>query len=109
PHLRKILRRHILLPGIAAAALSGWFGLPLLLPLPPSLDSAPQASPVILDRHGRELHRLTLPDHSRTSPVSLKDLPTELIDCTIAAVAKCFRSHDGLDFAAPFRSVRDAV
>lgn len=109
PHLRKILRRRILLPGIAAAALSGWFGLPLLLPLPPSLDSAPQASPVILDRHGRELHRLTLPDHSRTSPVSLKDLPTELIDCTIAAEDKRFRSHDGLDFAATFRSVRDAV
>ena len=108
---RQLLRRkRILLPGTAlAAALFGWFLLPLFFPLPTSLTDNPSASPVLLDRDGKPLHHLVLPDFTRSSPVALDQVPADLIACTLAAEDKRFRSHGGIDLLATARAAKDAV
>ncbi len=108
--LQKLRRKRILLPGIALlAALFCWFLLPLFFPIPGSLTQDPAASPVLLDRHGRPLHRLVLPDYTRSAPVTLDQIPTDLIACTLAAEDKRFFTHGGIDLAAILRAARDAV
>ena len=106
---RQLLRRkRILLPGIALAAiLFGWFLLPLCLPLPAALTEHPSASPVLLDRHGKPLHHLVLPDFTRRAPVALGEVPADLIACTLAAEDKRFRSHGGIDLLATARAAGD--
>lgn len=107
PRIQKLRKRlGIATLALAAAVLTGWYGLPWLVPLPDGIFEKP-ASPVILDRHGEPLHRLTLPDHTRRSPVPLADLPPDLIACTLAAEDKRFRDHGGIDFLATARSARD--
>jgi len=108
---RQLLRRkRFLLPGTAlAAALFGWFLLPLFFPLPTSLTDNPSASPVLLDRDGKPLHHLVLPDFTRSSPVALDQVPADLIACTLAAEDKRFRSHGGIDLLATARAAKDAV
>ena len=103
-------RKRILLPGTAlAAALFGWFLLPLFFPLPTSLTDNPSASPVLLDRHGKPLHHLVLPDFTRSTPVALDQVPADLVACTLAAEDKRFRSHGGIDLLATARAAKDAV
>ena len=103
-------RKRILLPGTAlAAALFGWFLLPLFFPLPTSLTDNPSASPVLLDRHGKPLHHLVLPDFTRSAPVALDQVPADLVACTLAAEDKRFRSHGGIDLLATARAAKDAV
>jgi penicillin-binding protein 1C len=96
---------------LACAALGGWilawFALPFAVPLPESLSGAPPASPVILDRHGTPIHRLTLPDFSRGRPVALRDIPREFIDCTLAAEDRRFYGHGGVDLLATARAAFD--
>lgn len=108
---RQLLRRkRILIPGTAlAAVLFGWFLLPLFFPLPTTLTDNPSASPVLLDRHGKPLHHLVLPDFTRSSPVSLDEVPADLIACTLAAEDKRFRSHSGIDLLATARAAKDAL
>ena len=108
---RQLLRRkRVLLPGTAlAAALFGWFLLPLFFPLPTSLTDNPSASPVLLDRHGKPLHHLVLPDFTRSTPVALDQVPADLVACTLAAEDKRFRSHGGIDLLATARAAKDAV
>jgi penicillin-binding protein 1C len=106
----KLRRKRILIPGTAlAAALFGWFLLPLFFPLPASLTDNPAASPVLLDRHGRPLHHLVLPDFTRSSPVTLDEVPADLVACTLAAEDKRFRSHGGIDLLATARAAKDAL
>ena len=106
----KLRRKRILLPGAAlAAALSGWFLLPLFFPLPAALTENPAASPVLLDRHGKPLHHLVLPDFTRSSPVTLDEIPADLVACTLAAEDKRFRSHGGIDLLATARAAKDAL
>ncbi len=107
---RSLRRKRVLLPGtVLAAALFGWFLLPLFLPLPAALTANPTASPVLLDRHGKPLHHLVLPDFSRSAPVALDEVPADLIACTIAAEDKRFRSHGGIDLLATARAAKDAA
>ncbi len=108
---RQLLRRkRILFPGTAlAAALFGWFLLPLFFPLPTSLTDNPSASTVLLDRDGKPLHHLVLPDFTRSTPVALDQVPADLIACTLAAEDKRFRSHGGIDLLATARASKDAV
>lgn len=108
---RKLLfRKRILLPGTAlAAVLFCWFLLPLFFPLPVALTDNPSASPVLLDRHGKPLHHLVLPDFTRSSPVTLDEVPADLIACTLAAEDKRFRSHGGIDLLATARAAKDAL
>ena len=102
----RLKKRHSLPLGLALAAAGAWFGLPWLVPLPEGLGES-TASPVVLDRHGVPIHRLTLPDHTRRDPVALADVPRELIDCTLAAEDKRFHDHGGIDLLATARSGRD--
>jgi penicillin-binding protein 1C len=106
----KLRRKRILLPGTAlAAALFGWFLLPLFLPLPAALTDNPSASPVLLDRHGKPLHHLVLPDFTRSAPVTLDEVPADLVACTLAAEDKRFRSHGGIDLLATARAAKDSL
>jgi len=98
---------------LAIAALSlwmlGWFALPFAVPLPESLakDEEIPASPVVVDRRGEPIHRLTLPDFTRGRPVALREIPQEFIDCTLAAEDRRFRRHGGVDLLAVGRAAFD--
>ncbi|HEY1123221.1 MAG TPA: penicillin-binding protein 1C [Haloferula sp.] len=107
---RRLLRRkRLAIPAaLVAAGLFSWFILPWCIPLPPGLIEAP-ASPVLLDRNGKPLHHLVLPDFTRSAPVSLEEVPTDLIASTIAAEDKRFRQHGGVDLIATVRATKDAV
>ncbi|MFD0895499.1 transglycosylase domain-containing protein [Luteolibacter ambystomatis] len=94
---------------LAALWAFGWFVLPFLVPLPAGLGTEPAASPVLLDRHGEPIRRLTLDDFSRSEPVTLADLPPDFIACTLAAEDKRFFQHGGVDLLATCRAVRDLV
>lgn len=84
-----------------------WFALPFTVPLPESLSGAAPVSPVVLDRHGKPIHRLTLPDSTRAETVSLTDLPPDFIACTLAAEDKRFLHHGGVDLLAGMRAIKD--
>lgn len=103
-------RKRFLLPGAAlAGGLFVWFGLPFCFTLPEDLTKNPAASPVLLDRNGLPLHHLVLPDFTRSTPVSLDEIPPDLVACTIAAEDKRFYSHGGVDLLATARAAKDAV
>ncbi|MEP4078245.1 penicillin-binding protein 1C [Haloferula sp.] len=101
----KRFKRRLLL-GAAALALSTWYLLPHAFPLPHSLTETPN-SPTLLDRHGEPLHHLTLPDFTRSQPVTLSEIPPDLIACTLAAEDKRFHSHGGIDLIATARAAKD--
>ncbi|WP_367870984.1 penicillin-binding protein 1C [Luteolibacter sp. Populi] len=106
----RLRRKRVLLPGLAVVAgLLCWFVLPFCLTLPASLAENPSASPVLLDRNGEPLHHLVLPDFTRSSPVSLDEIPADLVACTLAAEDRRFRSHGGVDLLATARAAKDAV
>lgn len=86
-----------------------WFALPFCVPLPERLMENPQASPLFLDRHGEVISRLTLPDSSRAAPISIDQIPPDLIACTLAAEDKRFYDHGGIDLLATVRAARDFV
>jgi penicillin-binding protein 1C len=107
---RRLLRRkRLAIPAaLVAAGLFAWFVLPWCIPLPTGLTETP-ASPVLLDRNGKPLHHLVLPDFTRSAPVTLEEVPADLIACTIAAEDKRFRQHGGIDLLATARATKDAV
>ena len=105
-----VRRKRVLVPGIAlAAALFSWFVLPRCFDLPASLMENPAGSPVLLDRNGEALHHLVLPDFTRSSPVTLAEIPADLVACTLAAEDRRFRSHGGIDLLATARAAKDAM
>jgi len=105
---RFLRRKRVTLPlALAAVWATVWFALPFAVPLPEGLSGAAPVSPVVLDRHGRPIHRLTLPDATRAETVSLADLPSDFIACTLAAEDKRFRHHGGIDPLAGMRAVKD--
>jgi penicillin-binding protein 1C len=97
--------RHVLMLVFLAAL--GWFVSPFCVSLPAGLLDPPSASPVILDRHGTPVTHLTLPDSSRSTPLSFDRFPPDLIACTLAAEDKRFYQHNGVDFLATVRATRD--
>ncbi len=107
--LRPPTPRRVILYTLAAAILAalGWFVAPFCVPLPQGLLANPHASPVILDRHGTPITHFTLPDSSRSSPVTPDQIPPDLIACTLAAEDKRFYQHDGVDLLATGRAARD--
>lgn len=94
------------LGGLATAGALGWFVLPWCVDLPLGLNEV-DASPRLLDRNGEPLHHLTLPDFTRRTPVTLEELPGDLIACTLAAEDKRFHQHSGIDLLATARAARD--
>jgi penicillin-binding protein 1C len=110
-NIRRYLRRkRVFIPLFMGVTwLLGWYAAPFMVSLPQGLKVEPLASPVILDRHGEPIRRLTLNDYSRNERVSLQDLPPDLIACTLAAEDKRFWSHSGVDLLATGRAARDFV
>lgn len=103
-------RRLIRLAGATVLLwVSGWFVAPFCVSLPPALEVKPAASPVLLDREGRPISHLTLPDSSRSTPLALTEIPADLIHCTLAAEDKRFFSHGGIDLLATARASRDLL
>jgi penicillin-binding protein 1C len=107
----RTIRRHSWAMLAALACLAGlvWFVLPWCVPIPRDLLENPDASPVVLDRHGEPVSRLTLPDFTRSSPVPNDRLPADLIHCTLAAEDKRFYQHGGVDLLATGRAARDLL
>ena len=102
--------RRRILRSLAAAGLLGalgWFVLPFAVPLPVKLTGKVVASPVLLDRHGTPILHLTLPDSTRSSPLTADGIPADLTACTLAAEDKRFHTHGGIDPLATLRAGRD--
>ena len=95
----------LFVPAILAASV--WFLLPWAFPLPPGLTGETKGSPVLLDRHGAPIRHLVSEDFTRSNPVSLSEIPQQLIACTLAAEDKRFYSHHGIDLLATARSAFD--
>jgi penicillin-binding protein 1C len=106
PNRRKLVRYFV---AAAALALAGWYVLPFCVSPPPGLLENPDASPVVVDRHGLVISHVALPDASRCAPVSLAEFPPDLLACTLAAEDKRFYSHGGVDFLATARAARDLL
>ena len=101
---RRIIR---MLISAVLTALLGWFVLPFAVPLPPALFADREASPVFLDRHGKPIMHLALPDASRAASFTLDRVPPDLIACTLAAEDKRFYRHGGIDLLATARAAWD--
>jgi penicillin-binding protein 1C len=103
-------KRRTILYIVGAFVLTGvlaWFGLPFAVSLPSGLKEVPQASPILLDRHGTPIQYLTLPNSSRSAPLLAGEIPADLIACTLAAEDKRFYDHGGIDPLATLRASRD--
>ncbi len=90
-------------------AAAGWFILPFAIPLPRPLLAEQKSSPVLIDRHGRILQHFASLDGTRAAPVFASALPADLVACTLAAEDKRFRSHDGIDFLATARALKNGI
>jgi len=104
-------RRRLLRLAVAAVALwlLGWYALPFCITLPDGIVGDPPRSPLVLDRDGRPIHHLTLPDHTRARPLAWEEIPADLIAATLAAEDKRFFRHGGVDFLATLRAARDML
>ena len=58
PSIRRFVRYFL---AATAFAMGGWYVLPFCVSLPPFLLERPDASPVVVDRHGTPISHLTLP------------------------------------------------
>ena len=94
---------------LAALTCLAWTLLPFAFRLPPSLQSLPERSPQILDRHGKLLDEAPRADLFRHHPVTLEEIPPALLDATLVAEDKRFFSHDGIDLLATVRATRDCL
>jgi penicillin-binding protein 1C len=70
---------------------------------------SPAVSPVVVDRHGRPVEHLPLPDFTRAAPARLAELPPDLLACTLAAEDKRFFRHGGVDVLATARAAYDGL
>jgi penicillin-binding protein 1C len=110
--MKKFLSKRLLLRwaiGLVGLCLGIYYGLPWLMPLPPSLLAPPMQGQEITDRNGKVLRKL-LADGQRTNGiVSLAEIPLSLRQATLAAEDKRFYAHGGIDFLSLARAMRDAV
>jgi penicillin-binding protein 1C len=77
--------------------------------LPPSLQKAAAGGIKFTDRNGILLRESLLEGGRFTAPVSIDELPPNLLAATICAEDKRFWSHHGIDPLAIARSGRDAL
>jgi penicillin-binding protein 1C len=106
--MKKICRWLLLalLPFLGLAL--GWWCLPWLVELPPSLAVDRVISIQYLARDGTALRQMLTADGDRVgSAVSFAELPAFLIQATLAAEDRRFWSHGGVDLLAVARAVRD--
>ena len=92
---------------VPVLAVAGWSLLPFAFQLPSQLRAEPSQSIVITDRNGLVLDNMARPDYFRHEPVSLAEIPPDLIEATLVAEDKRFFEHPGIDYAATLRAFRD--
>ena len=69
----------------------------VLWPLPSSISSPLPQSPVsVLDRNGTLLYEARQSDYGSQKPLTLEEIPPEVIDALIAVEDRTFRSHHGI-------------
>ncbi|TDU68009.1 penicillin-binding protein 1C [Prosthecobacter fusiformis] len=91
-----------------AAGAGVWFGLPWLLPLPQALNTPQTPSPRYLSKDGIPLRMLLTQKGDRVAQVlRFEEIPTRLIQATLAAEDKRFFDHGGVDLLAIGRAARD--
>ena len=106
PKLRRQFRAGLVIAGICAlvgSLLLGvcWFAFPFPLE---RLDRWP-VSPIVLDRHGRELLSLVDCEGQWGRPVPLDQMSPWLLQATVAAEDARFYSHPGVDVFAILRAI----
>ena len=89
-------------------SLAGYFILPFAFTLPKAVNSGPGTSIVLLDRNGEQLAHWVRSDYYRHQATSLNDIPSDLVQATLAAEDKRFHQHGGVDFRATARALRDS-
>jgi penicillin-binding protein 1C len=92
------------LPFLAMGVCAYWV-LPWALPLPKL--GTPEVSRVVYDRHGKVMRRLLWQGTYRHEALGLNQVPSMLVQATLAAEDKRFLQHGGIDFLALGRSLRD--
>lgn len=107
--MRRGYKRLLKLLLIALAAGAGvWFVLPWLVPLPQALHTPLKPSPRFLSSDGQPLRMLLTQDGDRVAQVlAFEDIPTRLVQATLAAEDKRFFEHGGVDLLAVARAAMD--
>lgn len=91
-----------------AAGAGAWFVLPWLVPLPEALETPLKPSPRFLSSDGQPLRMLLTQEGDRVAQVlPFADIPTRLIQATLAAEDKRFFDHGGVDLLAVARAAWD--
>ena len=101
---------------LGGVGLVGWclgmFVVPWFFPLPDGITDPEAFAPgtTYTDRDGTPLRRLLAEDDLRIdSAAAYEELPTQLVEATLAAEDKRFFTHGGIDFLGLARAARDAV
>ena len=89
--------------------LTGWFGLPWLVPWPDALNQPVPAGMILTDQQGTPLRRLLAGGHRSGGILPLEEMPPFLIEATLAAEDQRFFSHSGIDVLATLRALRDGL
>lgn len=105
----KKLRRWLLLAALPLLGLVfGWWVLPWMVALPPSLTQDRAESVRYLARDGSAMRQLLTAEGDRVSSAArFEELPGFLIQATLAAEDRRFWNHGGVDLLAVARAVRD--
>ncbi len=104
--LKRFLRfRYLLVFALICTALAGiWLFIDL-----PSVDQIPQAPQLpsirITDRYGRLLYDLLADEGGRHTIVAIQDIPSDLINATIATEDKTFYENPGVDLRSILRAL----
>src|SRR5262245_38309957 len=105
----RFVRAHRRVSAVAAlvALLLGVLAWMRMGPIPAGLlDSSAMESTVVVDRFGVPLYEARSADGTRGVRLTAATLPPVLVDATIAAEDRRFRSHPGVDPIALARALR---
>ncbi|MFV1995594.1 MAG: penicillin-binding protein 1C, partial [Verrucomicrobiales bacterium] len=89
--------------------LAGYWVLPWVLPLPHPLGQSVKPGLDFRDRSGVPLRKVLAGGARVEAALALENIPRDLIEATVCAEDKRFRSHGGIDFLALARAARDWV
>ena len=105
---RRLKRLFFALLFAIGSFLIAWFGLPWLAPLPEALKEPLTPSTRFLTSDGKPLRLLLTDEGDRVSQVlRFEEIPTRLIQATLATEDKRFFEHGGVDLLAIARATRD--
>ncbi|MFK5921373.1 MAG: penicillin-binding protein 1C [Verrucomicrobiota bacterium] len=82
---------------------------PLFFSLPEKLGKDPQPGQYFTDRHGAPLRRLLRADLAIDAPATLQEIPSHLIEATLAVEDARFRKHGGIDSIGIMRALYDSL